>query len=177
MHAGMRPSERVALCSMRILALSGSLQSKSGNLTLLETAKALAPEGVEIVLFDGIRHLPHFNPDEAPEDHPAVEAFRAALASSAAVLIATPEYGHSLPGALKNAIDWVIGTGELEQKVVAITAAVGGRDRGRMGLAALRQTLGAVSATIVGGEPIVKGADFEKEISNLLSALIEEAGG
>lgn len=63
-----------------------------------------------MILFDGLRHLPHFNPDT--EEPPAVRDWRKALAGSDAVLIASPEYGHSLPGALKNGIDWVIGSGE-----------------------------------------------------------------
>src|SRR6478672_5570737 len=99
---------------------------------------------------------------------------RSAIAASDALLIASPEYGHSLPGALKNAIDWVIGTGELERKIVAITAAVPGPERGRRGLAALAQTLGAVSATIVGGDPIVKGPDSEQQIRGLVQALVDE---
>ncbi len=71
--------------------------------------------GVEVVLFDGIRELPHFNPDlESNGELPVVAAWRRALRASAAVLIASPEYGFSFlcSGTLKNAIDWVIGTGE-----------------------------------------------------------------
>jgi NAD(P)H-dependent FMN reductase len=90
-------------------------------------------------------------------------------------LIATPEYGHSLPGVLKNAIDWVIGSGELERKVVAITAAVPAPERGRMGLQALAQTLGAVRAVIVGGEPLVVGPEFAAQVEQLLERLIGEA--
>lgn len=160
---------------MRILAICGSLQKKSGNLTLLHAAAASAPGGVDVVVFDGLRDLPHFNPDleGAPAGPPpAVQAWRRALAESDALLIASPEYGHSLPGALKNAIDWVIGTGELERKVVAITAAVPAPERGRLGLKALRDTLGAVSASIVGGEPIARGPTFERDVAALLSALV-----
>ncbi|HEV8244265.1 MAG TPA: NADPH-dependent FMN reductase, partial [Polyangiaceae bacterium] len=117
---------------VRILAISGSLQERSANLELLRIAAASAPPGVEVVLFDGLRHLPHFNPDlEAPEAPPAVQEWRRALSQSDALLIASPEYGHSLPGALKNGIDWLIGSGELEQKLVAITAAVPALERGR----------------------------------------------
>ncbi len=162
---------------VRVLAVCGSLQAKSANLMLLRAAAASAPEGVEVVLFDGLRDLPHFDPDlEASGAPPTVEAWRRALAGSDAVLIASPEYGHSLPGALKNAIDWVIGSGELERKVVAITAAVPGPERGRRGLAALRDTLGAVSARIVGGEPIPRGPALEMDAAALLRALIDEAG-
>jgi NAD(P)H-dependent FMN reductase len=159
---------------VRILALCGSLQARSGNLTLLETAARRAPAGVTVTLFDGLRHLPPFDPDlEAHGEHTAVAAFRRALSSSDAVLIASPEYGHSLPGSLKNAIDWVIGTAELERKIVAITCAVPHQERGRMGLAALRGTLGAVSATLTFDEPIVKGPDFEPAIDAVLLTLVE----
>ncbi len=162
---------------VRILAVCGSLQATSANLTLLQTAAASAPDGVEIVLFDGLRDLPHFNPDmEASDEAAAVTAWRKALVECDALLIASPEYGHSLPGVLKNGIDWVIGTGELERKVVAITAAVPGPERGGLGLQALRQTLGAVRVTIVGGEPIARGPDFERQVAELVRALVEAAG-
>lgn len=165
---------RDIMLAMRILAVSGSLQAKSANLTLIQTAAALAPTGVSVVLFDGLRELPHFNPDlEAEGEPPAVRAWRAALSQSDAVLVASPEYGHSLPGALKNGVDWVIGSGELECKVVAVTAAVPGPARGRLGLQALKQTLGAVRATIVGGEPIARGANFERAVAELMRALVE----
>ncbi len=160
------------------LAISGSLQQKSGNLELLRLAAAAAPAGVEVVLSDALRHLPHFDPDleaDGAAAPPAVQAWRQALAASDALLIAAPEYGHSLPGALKNGIDWTIGTGELERKVVAITAAVPGPARGRLGLQALRQTLGAVSARVVGGEPIARGPAFASEVEALLQALVDEA--
>jgi chromate reductase len=159
---------------MRILAICGSLQAKSGNRTLLSAAAAFVPPDVELVLFDGLRDLPQFNPDiEATGAPESVLRWRQALAGSHAVLIASPEYGFSLPGALKNGIDWVIGSGELEEKVVAITAAVAAPERGRRGLQALRDTLSAVRATIVGGEPIARGPEFERQIAALVRALIE----
>jgi NAD(P)H-dependent FMN reductase len=159
--------------ALRILAICGSLQAKSANLALLQHAASVAPAGVEVVLFDGLRNLPQFDPDlERAGELAVVAAWRRALQGSAGVLIASPEYGHSLPGALKNGIDWVIGTGELERKVVAITAAVPAVERGRLGLAALANTLGAVSARIIGGTPIARGATFEQEVSELLRELI-----
>ena len=162
---------------MRILAISGSLQAQSKNLALLTAAAAVAPPGVDVVVFDGIRDLPHFNPDiEATSVPESVRRWRHALAASDAVLIASPEYGFSLPGVLKNAIDWVIGSGELEGKVVAITAAVPGPERGRRGLQALRETLSAVRATIVGGEPIPIGPEFERRVGSLVSDLIQAVG-
>jgi NAD(P)H-dependent FMN reductase len=128
---------------------------------------------VQLSVFDGLRALPQFNPDlEAIAPLPVVQSLRQALAESDAVLIASPEYGFSLPGALKNAIDWVIGSGELERKVVAITASVNHSERGRRGLGALLDTLQAVKATIVGGEPIVRGPTFERDLAALLLELV-----
>jgi chromate reductase len=157
---------------MKIVGVCGSLQAESGNLRLLESARTMVPDGVDFELFDGIRALPHFNPDVevAPE---SVRAWRSALASSDAVLIASPEYGHSLPGALKNAVDWVIGTGELESKIVAITASTPSADRGRKGLDALAGTLRAVNATILGGAPIARGPNADGELRALVEALLE----
>jgi chromate reductase, NAD(P)H dehydrogenase (quinone) len=159
---------------MRILAISGSLQAESSNRTLLGIAAELAPVGVELHGFEGIADLPHFDPDlDRPDVLPAsVERWRQALSQSDAVLIASPEYGRSLPGVVKNAIEWTIGSGELHQKIVAITAAVPAPERGQQGLKALRDTLASVSATIVGGQPIAKGATFEHEIGALVQALI-----
>src|SRR5262249_11953064 len=120
------------LSAVRILGVCGSLQAESANLALLRTAAASAPDGVDVVLYDGLRQLPHFDPDtDASGEPPSVRDWRQALADSDAVLIASPEYGHSLPGALKNAIDWVICSGGLERQVVAIPTARCGRSARR----------------------------------------------
>jgi len=159
---------------MRVLAVCGSLQAKSGNLELLKTATASVPPGWELLIFDGLQNLPHFNPDiEAGGAPVSVTQWRLAVSGSDAVLIASPEYGFSLPGALKNGIDWLIGSGELEQKVVAITSAVAGPERGRRGLEALRVPLSAVGATIVGGEPIPKGSELEPQVAALVRSLVK----
>jgi NAD(P)H-dependent FMN reductase len=165
------------LCSgVRIVGISGSLQARSANLALLDSARALAPSGVEVVIYDGLRDLPQFNPDlEEQAPLPLVEAWRRELDASDALLIASPEYGFSLPGALKNAIDWVIGSGELERKVVAVTASVNHPERGRRGLLALQDTLSALSITIVGGAPIVRGPTFDAELRSLLDELVRAA--
>lgn len=161
---------------MRILAVCGSLQKHSANLDLLRTAVEVAPHGVEVLLFDGIRELPLFNPDTADDQTPeSVSAWRGALSACDAVLIASPEYGHSLPGALKNAIDWTIGSGEFYGKPVAITAAVSAPERGRGGLDALRITLHAVDVRLVGGTAIVRGASLDAQVRQLLQDLIATA--
>jgi chromate reductase, NAD(P)H dehydrogenase (quinone) len=172
-----RPAVDVRMgVGMRILAISGSLRAGSANLELLRHARAAAPADVEVVIFDGVARLPHFNPDFEANGScpPAVLAWREAVECSDALLVASPEYGHSLPGALKNAIDWLIGSGQLERKIVAVTASVAGPERGRLGLAALLQALGAVSATIVGGDPIVRGETAAGETAALLRALVHE---
>lgn len=154
---------------MRILGVCGSLQQNSSNARLLSVASDLAPRGVEVVPYERLGELPHFNPDL--EEPVIIAELRAAVASSDALLVACPEYGHSLPGSLKNAIDWLIGTGELERKIVAITCAVPGPERGRRGLKALRDTLAAVSARVAFEEPIVKGPDFEVRVAHVVSLL------
>jgi chromate reductase len=161
---------------MRILTVCGSLQAKSENLRLLQTAGALAPAGVDLVAFDGLRALPLFNPDlEAAEPPGAVRAWRQALMESDAVMFASPEYAHSLPGSVKNGIDWVVGSGELYRKIVAITAAVPHPSRGRLGLSALAQALRAVDAVLVFQEPTVRGPAFDAGVADVIRALAEAA--
>jgi chromate reductase len=91
---------------LRVLGFAGSLRAASYNRMLLRAAVELAPEGMEIEVFD-IGGIPLFNEDvEAAGTPPAVEAFRDAIRRADAMLIATPEYNHGVPGVLKNAIDW-----------------------------------------------------------------------
>ena len=105
----------------QILAISGSLRSRSSNLSLLKAAKQLAPENFQITFYDGMGQLPHFNPDQDTETPPvAVADFRAWLRASDAVIICTPEYAHGLPGTLKNALDWTVSSGEWMEKPVLI---------------------------------------------------------
>jgi chromate reductase, NAD(P)H dehydrogenase (quinone) len=158
---------------MKILGICGSLQALSGNLALLHVAAHSTPPNAEFVVFDGLRDLPLFNPDVEARAPESVLRWRRALAESDAIFIASPEYAFSLPGALKNGIDWVIGSGELEGKVIAITAAVPAPERGRRGLEALRTTLSAVRAVIVGGEPIAKGPDFQARVAQLVADLVD----
>ena len=112
---------------MQILALCGSIRRQSSNLSLLQALADLCPASVRMVLYDGLRGLPPFDPDEerAWRDGvpPQVKAFRFALQTADAVVISSPEYAHSLPGVLKNALDWVVGSGDLSGKPVAIVTA------------------------------------------------------
>ena len=156
---------------VHVLAICGSLNAKSRNLALLEAVVAAAPPDMVITVSDHLRTLPHFDPDLDATPPAEVVAWRKALAGSDAVLIAAPEYAHSLPGALKNGIDWTVGSGEFYRKVVAVTASVPHPERGRRGLDALTQTLRAVDAMIVWDAPIDRNADPRPTIDALLAAL------
>lgn len=91
---------------MRILAIPGSLRRDSSNRRLLGAASELVPAGTELEVWEGLKEIPPF--DEGDEDTPpkAVTAMRGSLAATPALLIATPEYNGSIPGQLKNALDW-----------------------------------------------------------------------
>src|SRR3954463_14085057 len=99
---------------LRILAISGSLRRLSSNTALVSAATVLAPDDVEVRIYTQLAELPLFNPD-LDGDHPpaAVAQFRSELDAAAAVMISSPEYAHGVPGALKNALDWIVGSGEL----------------------------------------------------------------
>lgn len=105
---------------LRVLAISGSLRRVSANTALLQAAALVAPEGVKVVLTEAVGALPHFNPDLEGAEPAVVLAWRAELRAAEAILISSPEYAHGVPGALKNALDWVVGSGELSAKPVAL---------------------------------------------------------
>lgn len=93
---------------MKILALSGSLRERSYNTAALEALSKVAPEGVEISVFEGIRNLPLFNPDLEAQRLVTVEKLKEALGSSEGLVIASPEYAHGISGVMKNALDWLV---------------------------------------------------------------------
>jgi NAD(P)H-dependent FMN reductase len=105
---------------MRILAICGSLRAASSNGALLDAAARLAPDGVQIERFDGLGALPHFNPDlDLDPPLPGVARWREALRDADAILLSSPEYVHGVPGALKNALDWIVSSGEFGGKPLA----------------------------------------------------------
>ena len=136
----------------RILAIAGSLRQGSYNRGLLRAAEALAPDGVEVRFFD-IGQLPFFNEDvEAGGDPEPVHRFKDAIATSNAVLIATPEYNGAVPGVLANAIDWASrppGRSVLRNKPVAVMGAVLGKSGSANAQAALRGELSRIGAIVV----------------------------
>ncbi len=132
---------------MRLLALSGSLRAASTNTALLRAASRCAPAGVELVLYEELARLPAFNPDRDGDGvDGAVLAWRRSLERAAGVVIASPEYAHGVPGALKNALDWVVGSPEMVEKPVALFSAT---PRGDYAQAALAEILRTMSASIV----------------------------
>jgi chromate reductase len=128
-----------------VLGISGSLRGASYNTALLRAAAEVAPDGMTIELFDGLGAIPAYNEDvEADGDPPPVKAFKDAIRAADAVLIATPEYNHGIPGLLKNAIDWASRPprqSALDRKPVAVMGAsigIGGTAQAQL---QLRQAL------------------------------------
>lgn len=136
---------------MRILAVSGSLRAASSNTALLRAAATLAPEGVEIVPYGGLAGLPLFNPDlddfDAGTSPPEVPDLRSRLGDSDGVLISSPEYVHGISGAMKNAIDWVVSSGEFYEKPTALLNASMAAEHA---YASLTEILTTADADIVG---------------------------
>jgi chromate reductase len=141
---------------MKVLAISGSLRRDSHNTALLRAAAEQAPAGVELELWDGLKAVPPYDEDDDGDLAPAaVTALRSAVAGADAVLFATPEYNHSVPGSLKNAIDWVsrpMATNPLRNKPVAVVGASTGIFGAVWAQAELRKVLGALGARVLDRE-------------------------
>jgi chromate reductase, NAD(P)H dehydrogenase (quinone) len=109
---------------MKLLAISGSLRSISKNTTLIKAAILLAPAGVDLTLYPDLGAIPPFNPDLDELDRgvaPApVLAFRDALRAAEGLFFCSPEYAHGVSGVLKNALDWLVGSGELVGKPLLV---------------------------------------------------------
>jgi NAD(P)H-dependent FMN reductase len=134
---------------MRILAVSGSLSETSTNTALLRAAAECLPAGTEFTFAASIGELPFFDPAYADHLPATVAHWSAEVAGADAVLIATPEYAFSLPGVLKNALDWLVGTGDLHHKAVAVLSASSTLGGGANAQQAIGQTLRAHAAHIV----------------------------
>ena len=139
----------------RILALPGSLRRNGYNRRLLEAAAQVAPTGLRVEVYDALADIPLFDEDLEFATHggpDGVRSLRSAVAASDGILIATPEYNQSLPGVLKNAIDWLSRPAPdevLAGKPVAITGASAGRWGTRLAQAALRQVLAATESQVM----------------------------
>ena len=132
---------------VRILAISGSLRGASSNTAVINAAVRVAPVGVEVSVYSGLADVPPFNPDLDTDTPPiAVVRFRAALEACDAILICSPEYAHGVSGVLKNTLDWVVGSGELIDKPIAV---INASTRAIRADASLRETLTTMSARVV----------------------------
>jgi chromate reductase, NAD(P)H dehydrogenase (quinone) len=141
---------------VKILGLSGSLRSESHNTALLRAAGELLPAGIALELWDGLKAIPPYDEDDDVEGAPAgVAALKAAISGADGILIATPEYNHSVPGQLKNALDWVsrpFAGNPLQGKPTTVVGASTGIFGAVWAQAELRKVLRAIGAHLVGEE-------------------------
>lgn len=128
----------------RILAISGSTRENSSNLQILQNIKKITSEMYEIFIFDGLDKLPHFNPDLDNENQlpPIITDFRNQISNSDGVIICTPEYVFSIPGSLKNALEWCVSTTIFTDKPTGIITASASGEKGHQQLQMILQTLG-----------------------------------
>jgi len=178
---------------MKVLAVSGSLRRDSYNTKLLRAAEELLPPDVELELYEGLKEVPPY--DEDDDGHPAprpVAVLREAIADADAILIATPEYNASIPGQLKNALDWVsrpVATNTLRNKPVAVVGASTGAFGAVWSQAELRKVLATIGARVVEGDIAVGhaptrfdedgylvDADLREQLGEVVDALLLEAG-
>jgi chromate reductase, NAD(P)H dehydrogenase (quinone) len=141
---------------MRVLAISGSLRADSNNTGLLRALREEAPEGVEIVIWEGLKEIPPYDADDDVVPGPVtVDAFRELVRESDAVFFATPEYNSSVPGALKNALDWAsrpLATNAFRNKPVAVIGSSAGAFGAVWAAAELRKILGTMGARVTEAE-------------------------
>jgi chromate reductase, NAD(P)H dehydrogenase (quinone) len=160
---------------MKILAISGSLRAGSHNTDLLQAAAAVAPDGIDIRLYEGLKEIP---PYDADDDHPGdqplpVQRFKDALADADAVLIATPEYNSSIPGVLKNALDWAsrpLVESPVRNKPAAVLSSSTGMFGGVWAAAETRKVLGALGARTL--EDTVAVAKADQRLANGVDATL-----
>jgi chromate reductase len=176
---------------VRILAISGSLRAESHNSALLRAAAALAPGGAEVVPWDGLAEIPPFDQDLEQDRPAAVRRLCEALLDADAVLFATPEYNSSIPGQLKNALDWVsrpLADSPLRGRTAAVVSASTGQYGGLWAQQELRKVLRAMGARVLEqgvavpaaaeafdetGE--VRSPELRARIRTLLEELVHEA--
>ena len=177
---------------MRVLGITGSLRRDSYNHALLREAGERLPAGVELVEFERLGEIPPYDADlEAEATPPAVAELRQAIREADAVLVATPEYNHSIPGVLKNALDWAsrpAGQSALSGTPAAVIGASTGMFGAVWAQAETRKVLGALGGRVVEAElPVAKAADLyrdghldlspeqSQELEGIVSTLVAEA--
>ena len=163
---------------MKILAISGSLRSGSHNTDLLRGAAAGAPDGVDIELYHGLKEIPPYDADDDIPGNPPepVERLKAALAEADAILISTPEYNSSIPGVLKNALDWAsrpLAESPVRNKPAAVLSSSTSMFGGVWSAAETRKVLGALGARTLEETVAVPRAD-QRLADGVDAALLEE---
>jgi len=175
----------------RILGISGSLRRDSHNTSLLRAAAEAAGPDVELELYDGLKEIPPYDEDDDVHPRPpSVARLNEAITSADAVLFSTPEYNSSIPGQLKNAIDWVsrpVATNALRNKPVAVVGASTGGFGAVWAQAELRKVLSALGARVLDVELPVPHAhtrfedggltddEIRAALEDVLEALIDAA--
>jgi chromate reductase, NAD(P)H dehydrogenase (quinone) len=137
--------------TFNILGISGSLRSSSSNTALLKACANIAPAGVNFSIYEGLDRLPYFSPelDTADSVAPAsVNDLRNRIATADAVLFSTPEYAFGIPGVLKNALDWLVSSGDFTHKPTGVISASPLATGGEKAHASLVQTLTVMTASI-----------------------------
>ena len=167
---------------MRVLGVSGSLRRESHNRRLLRAAATLLPPEAELVPFEGLKAIPPFDEDDEAAPAAAVMRWRWAVAEADALLFATPEYNSSIPGQLKNAIDWAsrpLVTAALRNKPAAVIGASTGMFGAVWAQADLRKTLAAAGARVIDRQLPVALADEAFDGYGMLAAgeQVLELGG
>jgi chromate reductase len=177
---------------MRVLGISGSLRRESHNTRLLGVAAKLVPPPAELELFEGLKDVPPYDEDDDGDLAPGgARRLREAIAAADAVLIATPEYNSSIPGQLKNALDWAsrpFPDNVLRNKPVAVIGASTGSFGAVWAQAEVRKVLGSIGARVVDVELPVAGAEeafggnrladeeLQRRLARILAELVEAAG-
>ncbi|HST69610.1 MAG TPA: NADPH-dependent FMN reductase [Solirubrobacterales bacterium] len=153
---------------MRVLGITGSLRRGSYNHALLREAAERLPAGAELVEFEQLREIPPYDADlEAEETPEAVAELRRAMREADAVLVVTPEYNHSIPGVLKNALDWAsrpAGQSALMGKPAAVIGASTGMFGAVWAQAETRKVLGALGGRVVEAElPVARAKELYRD--------------
>jgi chromate reductase len=178
---------------MKVLGISGSLRRESHNTKLLRSAgEIFEAEGVEFEIYDALKLVPPYDEDDDRDPAPAAAAqLRSAVAGADAVFFSTPEYNSSIPGQLKNAIDWLsrpVGSGAIRNKPVAVIGASTGMFGAVWSQAELRKTLAAAGARVIEGEvPVghahtrfdeagrLNDSNIAEQVQEVVETLIAEA--
>jgi chromate reductase len=166
---------------VRVLAIAGSLRADSYNAALARAAADLAPAGVEVDVYDGLRDLPLYDGDlDSPDETPAaVRRLRDEIEAADALLFVTPEYNGSVSGVLKNAIDWASRPAGADSALWGQTAAIAGATTGQYGAIwaqqDLRRILGIAGVRVIDGElPVSRAQTAFDEHGRLRDPLLAE---